>query len=283
MTMITKEEMKRRRHKVIQHWKKEKDSGRTIVDLARECNVTPETYRKYLREVGEDPKGRVFTYECDRSYFRVIDTQEKAYWLGFIYADGNISVSKGNFYNLSITLSEKDEGQLEKLRKALNTNIPIKRRKTTNPHTGKPSKMSRLDIGSKELTSDLASHGCTPKKSLTKKFPSLEEEMYPHFLRGYFDGNGSFIVSKTNYFAIQLASSVYFLQGMMDFLEETLSIRPKKIYHPLNAKSDDWGTWKCVQKEASTLAEYLYEKSTIHLDRKYQKLVDYKKGNIGEG
>ena len=77
--MISKEEMKLRRDKVIKNWEINKDKGRFITELAKECNVTPETYRKYLREVGFksievysdyqkkpaiDDKCEMFIYEC---------------------------------------------------------------------------------------------------------------------------------------------------------------------------------------------------------------------------
>ena len=48
-------------------------------------------------------------YDIDKDYFKVIDTEEKAYWLGFIYADGSISsqplknLTRKN-YNFEISL-----------------------------------------------------------------------------------------------------------------------------------------------------------------------------------
>nr|DAG90196.1 MAG TPA: endonuclease [Crassvirales sp.] len=55
--------------------------------------------------------------EFNRDFFSVIDTEEKAYWLGFLYADGFISAS-GNTVGLSISL--KDIDHLKKYNNALN-------------------------------------------------------------------------------------------------------------------------------------------------------------------
>ena len=275
--MLTKEEMRRRRDIVINNWELNKDNNSCITSLAKECCVTPETYRKYLREVGIDPKGRVFTYKCNRSFFKVIDSEEKAYWLGFLYADGNICIQENNAYILSLCISKVDEHHLHAFRVALNTDIKIYDKHHINPHDGSNLIASRIDISSKELCFDLIDKGCVPAKSLIKKFPlpsKVPDHLLNHFLRGYFDGNGS-IIKSTNGLTLQLASSNLFLEGLMKFLLDKFNIRPKKIYHPKKSKSQEWGTWKCVNDEARIALDYLYKDATIYLERKYQKYVKY--------
>lgn len=284
--MISKIEMKRRRELVIQNWELNSEKGIPITKLAKECNVTPETYRKYLREVGYDPKGVKFTYTANRAYFNKIDTEEKAYWLGFIYADGNISIKEGQFYIMSISLAKKDEEHLYKFLNSIEANFKIYDKESPNPNNPEEKLIqARLDISSKEMCRDLIKYGCIPNKSLKKSFPKLKEPFIQHFLRGYFDGNGSIIFSSRKYLTVQLASSEIFLNQMQDYLGETLQLKHKKVYKPKKAKSDKWGIWKCVTVEAETLLNYLYDNSSIHLERKHQKykdIVDYKLGNIGE-
>lgn len=274
--MISKEEMKLRRDKVIKNWEINKDKGRFITELAKECNVTPETYRKYLREVGYDPKGVIYKYKCDRSFFKVIDTERKAYWLGFIYADGNVSIQEGNAYILSITLGEKDKHHLEKFQQDIGTNIKIYPKKAINPYTNLEVLTYRIDISSKELCMDLIDKGCTPCKSLTKKFPKgVPNNLMNHFLRGYFDGNGSLVFRKSNInYDINITSSIQFLNNLMDYLKSTLNITPTKIYLPKLRINDGWGTWYKRGREAKIVLDYLYQDSTIYLDRKYLRYKD---------
>lgn len=58
---------------------------------------------------------------------------------------------------------------------------------------------SRIQISSKTLTADLLKLGCTPRKSLTLKFPNdgifKSNDLIRHFIRGYFDGDGSVFIS----------------------------------------------------------------------------------------
>ena len=49
----------------------------------------------------------------DEHSFDVIDTEEKAYWLGFLYADGNVSNTKNE---VGITLQSSDIKHLYKFK-----------------------------------------------------------------------------------------------------------------------------------------------------------------------
>ena len=279
--------MRKRREKVIKHWKLNKDKNRPITHLARECNVTPETYRKYLREVGYDPKGVVYKYKANRSFFNEIDSEKKAYWLGFITADGNITIKRGSYYILSISVAKKDKEILVKFLEDLEADFPIYSKYSPDPNgSGKIFEQFRVDISSKEICEGLIKHGCMPNKSLKVRIPNLEDPYLKHFLRGYFDGNGSIIFNERRYLTVQVASSVSFLNDLIMLLESKLSITPKKIYRPKKAKNDKWGIWKCVTDEAERLLNYLYSDSTLYLERKYLKyreFVYYKSGKIGEG
>ena len=275
--MLTKDEMIKRRSVVINNWKDFGDKNYPITELAKQCKVTPETYRKYLREIGIEPVGQVFKYRCKRDFFKVIDTEEKAYWLGFIFADGNVSIQEKHAYILSLGLSIRDEPHLKLFKLALDTDIKIYHKKHTDPnnHSNKDAFEScRIDISSKELCRDLIDKGCIPAKSLKKKLPAyskVPKHLYRHFLRGYFDGNGSISISNKGYITVTLASSVALIEGLIILLQKELGIRPKKIYHPKKATNDSWGIWKCVTFEATLLLKYLYHDASIYLNRKYAK------------
>lgn len=141
------------------------------------------------------PKSR---YSINERYFEKIDTEEKAYWLGFIAADGCVQEGKSK-YRLSIELSIKDRGHLEKLAKAIDFSGPIyynKKHKQIYKNEAKIFLCDFLGITSKRMVLDLVKHGITQRKSKTIKPPNIQKKLYKHWIRGYFDGDGSVSLCK---------------------------------------------------------------------------------------
>ena len=100
-------------------------------------------------------------YNCNYDYFKIIDTPEKAYWLGFIMADGCVMISKRirklktyetiqQRYFLKIALSSVDTQHLEKFNQCINSSYPVK--EYINKTGYKPnSKYSRIIIEDKNI------------------------------------------------------------------------------------------------------------------------------------
>src|SRR6478736_4834234 len=130
-------------------------------------------------------------YELKEDSFESIDTPEKAYWLGFIAADGCI-YEKGA---LSIALAAKDRDVLVSFLKFLGANNPIKSMviKSSN---GITAEYCKIVISSKRMIGDLIRHGLTPRKSLTLKPPMLKENLRRFYILGYFDGDGGISFAK---------------------------------------------------------------------------------------
>jgi hypothetical protein len=119
-------------------------------------------------------------------YFKTIDTIEKAYWLGFLYADGYITKDNNG---LQIALAIKDEEHLDKFIKIIGANKDCKRYYGPYKTAGKSV---QIKITDKAFCSYLINHGCVNKKSLIIRLPKLGgEELYKAFLSGYYDGDGT--------------------------------------------------------------------------------------------
>jgi len=118
-------------------------------------------------------------------YFQEVNTKEKAYWLGFLFADGSIVSNR-----VGLCLSSKDLIQIEKFCDTIGldkNNIKHRIRKCRN----KSYNTSELFVKSKKMVHDLGNYGCIAKKSLRLKFPLLErEDLYMAFILGYYDGDG---------------------------------------------------------------------------------------------
>ena len=151
------------------------NSGKGVTEIGKLLNLDRAAVSRNLKKLGFDTSRNTLI----KDIFHIIDTEEKAYWLGFLYADGY--VSKYNQVEVSLTL--EDEDHLIKLKNFINTNTEII----------KDDHRCRLLFCSKELAKDLANLGCVNNKSLILTFPTEEQvpqELLRHFLRGYVDGDG---------------------------------------------------------------------------------------------
>ena len=143
------------------------------------------TIRKWLNEANVFVSRR--TNIKNVNFFQDINTEEKAYWLGFIYADG--CILKGKI--LDIGLSKKDSEHLQKLSDIFDVALyfysPI------SSQTGKTYESVRLVIRSKKVYNDLVDHGIEERKTYSKTTQILtyiSTDLLHHFIRGYFDGDG---------------------------------------------------------------------------------------------
>lgn len=204
--------------------------GKTIKEVSEIFGVSYKKVRKILVENKVKIRGFLGTrtrenlatnkkYIFDENYFENIDNDEKAYWLGFLFADGcvldrkNSKNPNGRGMVLEVGLKGEDFWQLFNLRKCLKSNNPIRYKKVKLGD--KEYDSYRFCVASKKLCEDLIKLGCVPRKSLTLKYPeSLEEIYFPSFVRGYFDGDGWFSFIKTEKQAIY---SLGFI-GTIEFL-----------------------------------------------------------------
>lgn len=154
------------------------------------------TIKKVLQEYGIKLRTKSQShFQDDRkeNFFSVIDSEEKAYWLGFFAADGCVHDKY-----FSIILQKRDREHLEKLRNILNiTTVQIRDYSQKSP-TGKILDYSVFSVGCKQIVEDLKKHGITERKSLILQPPKIPEDFAYDWIRGYFDGDGCLSYSKIN-------------------------------------------------------------------------------------
>ena len=140
-------------------------------------------------------------YKLNEKYFDVLDTPEKAYILGFIFADGGIARVRGVSYRLDFSQHANGREVLEFIRKQLQYTGPILYDQPNNLG-GTIFLRDRLQICSKYLAESLEQYGILPNKSLTLGAPKkLPKQFVGSFLRGLFDGDGSvgmYLVNRTS-------------------------------------------------------------------------------------
>ena len=221
--------------------------------------------KKIVRSVADSHK----KYTFNNHYFDDIDTEEKAYWLGFIYADGYIiNGIKGKINDtFGITLSEKDIGHIKKFKKCVESNHKI--------HTYKNSYntySSYIKITDQHFVDTLISKGVLRNKSLILRFPTediVPKKLIFHFMRGYFDGDGSFKKNGTNAYDMSILGTKEFLTEFKTVLNVDNKIKKARKNSNVNNYELTFGGMIKVKH----FSKKLYENANIYLDRKYERYL----------
>lgn len=213
-------------------------------------------------------------YTINENYFDIINTEQKAYYLGLLYADGCNSPKTNS---IKISLQESDISILDRFNIEINSNRPLNFVKNKNP---KRKNFYILNITSKRMSEQLTKLGCFTRKSLILKFPTEEQvpaNLIQHFIRGYFDGDGSFYFykNKSQYKKLQisLTSTLDFCNYTKDTLYKILTINCG-IYRPKYSIKRNTTTRELRisgNKQVKIFLDWLYKDATIWLDRKYEK------------
>lgn len=209
----------------------------------------------------------------NHDYFKVIDSEEKAYWLGFIMADG--CVYKGSdkkSYRLQINLKSTDVEHLKKFQKAIGSSYKIQIKKV------REHEACLLKVNSTEMCKDLMGWNVIPSKSLICEMPELEDELKIHFIRGYFDGDGSIGLHKKRDVSTSIVGGEKILEQMKGHLAKN-GIPSKVRKSGKNRSTYTLAT--PVGKESMKFARWMYEDSNISLDRKLNRYEDYKMSPSG--
>lgn len=245
---------------IISEYKK----GKTLSALGREFGVSYSTIRNLLKRKGIKTEGNKHNFPRDEFYFSNIDSKEKAYWLGFLYADGCVH---SNSNEISITLKDRDH--LEKFRKAIKSNNKIG--ESIDKRFSSMPKIYHFSIKDKQLKSDLIKWGCLPNKSLSlTKIPNIPRDFVSHFIRGYFDGDGSLHwLNGTKNFRISFVGTAPFLKDIQKELGLSLSLGQQE-----GNKSKYFQV--AGRKQVPMILDYIYKDSdeNIRLTRKYKNYLD---------
>lgn len=252
----------------------------SITKCANKFNINRQTLAKHLNilNIHEDRRKK---YKIDSNFFNVIDTEEKAYWLGFLTADGCI---KDNRSQLTLKISIKDIEHLEKFNNTLkySKNISIE---SQSKNSFSKNKLCCVIINNKNIYNDLKKLNIYSNKTTCEKMPpagSIPDKLINHYIRGIFDGDGWFSWSEyyskyknkkykyyTAEFGIGMGKEI--LESIKDILERELNvscitIKPIKSIFRYRIRSN---------KDIFKIMNFLYQDATIFLERKKEKYLEY--------
>lgn len=211
--------------------------------------------------------------EVNEKYFDDINTEEKAYWLGFIWADGYVSTSAP----WTLIIQIKDTEHLKKFSDAIMYKGTIK--KSNSGGFENSSEMSRLVICRKYICEALNKLG---KNNSELFIPKIQEDLINHFIRGFFDGDGSVYTylksgipknAKRRYTYNKIECSIIGKMSILSNIKENLY----DIKTRYKDSKTEYMKYLCISNNEDVIKffNYLYKDATVFLERKYLKFINY--------
>lgn len=235
----------------------------SITELAKEINIDRHTLTEILKRNNsyEDRYKR----NVDIDFFEKIDTEEKAYWFGFISADGHIGKNRNS---IKITLALKDKKHVEKFKKSIKSehSIVIRKHEAFN----NVFEAAEIVINNKKIHSDLYNLGLRNLKVNHLLPKDVPDELMHHYLRGLYDGDGWFTLTPRS-----REIGIGMNRPILEFFD-------KQIVKFLKIKSRSVKEYKSISRyrvahkdDIKKILDWFYEDATVYLDRKYEKYKEF--------
>lgn len=253
---------------VIQNYDK-----KSSTELAKEMNISSSAISGVWHRNELKGKTRRVYYLLNEDYFEKIDSQDKAYFLGFIGSDG--CLFKPNVKNkqniLKISIHKQDEKILKMLKEYLQTNKPISNNGT----------YVSLEISSNKIFNDIEKLGLSTNKTYKNTIANIPKQFMPSLIRGYFDGDGSIGNHKS---ILKASVSIAGYQSNMDKFKEYLeenNIYASIVYDKRDKNKAIDGSQFCSLCFGNKTSKYsflklIYENSNnLYLDRKFNKSMEF--------
>lgn len=241
---------------IYQQIKQEYNNGMSLTSIGKKYHVDRGKLSKRLKKDGVEIINHQNEVTFNENFFDVIDTEEKAYWLGFMYADGYVSKKDGG---IELSLKSSDINHLRKFTKSLDF---------TNKHLFQDDIRCRITFRNKHMRQSLINLGCVPQKSLILTCPNKTQVpsfLFNHFARGYVDGDGYIGIGLNHKKErtkprINVLGTEKFLTGFVSNLGWKNNIRKHNNIF-------------CVEYSGKYVMDYLdqiYSNAMFYLDRKYE-------------
>lgn len=237
--------------------------GETMESLSENYNITIKTIRGRLveqnveiRDISEIQTKHHFNHR----YFETIDSSGKAYWLGFLFADGNVS---SRLKDVALTLHSKDEEHLHKFLECIEYDGPGAVYDVNVNGFGGDRVFKKICLRSEQMCADLITHGCTPNKSFDLESPlGLPVQFNNDFIRGVLDGDG--YISAAGPAAVEIVGAY----GLMKWIADNTGMKEPRPHKSI------WRT-RANGEHALDIMRDLYTPGGTSLARKQERVNKY--------
>ena len=222
-------------------------------------------------------------YFFNEHYLDFIDTKDKAYILGFLFADGSNFSPK---QTVSMSLQECDKYILEYISKEFEQTRELEFIDYSNKHDFGYNYVNqyRLLLFSKHLCDTLTSYGMIRAKSYSMDFPTcIPHLLLKYFVLGYFDGNGGLTVTKnSNSYSVyvSITSTFSFCNSLKEILEKELNLSSLKVSEASNHNGITATLSISKRNECMLFLNWIYEDAEHYLIRKHNKYLLCKQNNV---
>lgn len=241
--------------------------GMSCCDLSVHFSISIPTVYKYLYQMNtpmRDLHTSHLKHKLNNDYFSSISNQETAYWAGFIAADGSVASN-----SLRIGLALKDKEHLELFSKHLESSAPV------SVHHYNKNGNANFEVCSRQIILDLGKIGIVPRKTTILTWPNLPYHLLRHYLRGYFDGDGSISFSKkTREPRFSLCGNIEFLIKCQQFLMAECQLKATKI-SPAGSSMVAYNLAYGGTQQVPRIANFLYREADVCLERKRDVMRHY--------
>ena len=230
-------------------------NGEAIMNIRKDYNVSHNAINRVLKENNVAIRGNRKHFYND-NVFKKIDTAEKAYWIGFITADGYINEDK-NF--MRIKLQEKDKAHLYKFMNFIGGDEGMIKYEFHNI-TG--NKQWYIEVNGKSFIKSLVDLGIRQRKSSNEQWcDKIPEEYIKDYIRGIIDGDGHISLDRKNF---NICNSYSLLKNLQRYLIKKYNTTETNIYEHCHTKR------LYVTVNAVAILIDLYYENCVSLDRKYK-------------
>ena len=242
--------------------------GKSVPELSKQYQIKTGTIYSWTKEANISRSKGVKSLCNNIEYFDTIDTEMKAYMLGFIIADGNVSIHN-NQYSLKIKIQRQDRYLLEKLLEELDcTNaITDTREKTTFAKT--EHDYSGISITSRHLVESLINLKVIPAKTGYEEMPVILKHLERHMIRGFFDGDGIACCTDKNH-AFGFVGNGFITQQILQMIGGEWE---QVTQHPHWITKNLYQTTTSKESRIKHLYHYMYDNSSFYLVRKHDKFL----------
>lgn len=260
-------------------------NGRGITEISNEVHKTRANVHRILYILfGKEnivKTRKIYTksgrkWNLNEYYFETIDTEDKAYFLGLLYADGCVS---GNHNEILLQLNYRDVELIEKFNIAIEYDRPItdiQPKIVTGFNKGNGGwreLMKGTTIASVRFKKYCIQQGLYPRKSLTLTFPTEEQvpkELVRHFIRGYFDGDGYVSDVKNKQAVVSFAGTKDVCDSIKTIITQETGVNVTVTYH-----NNIWYAKIAGRFQISKIYQWMYKDSSVYLNRKYIRFQEW--------
>lgn len=259
----------------LQEIKQKVDSNYSLELICSEYNISMASLLRRIQNNKWEKGRRKNIYNFNEHYFDNIDDEHKAYWLGFLTADGYILSARHRegrpheSQSFGFSISMKDKELFDYFKQDLEATNPVNVYKNSGSFNA-TNYCGRILLTSQHTVDTLKKYGIVENKTFITTMPEIEEHLIPAWIRGYSDGDGSISRDKNNRLSWGLCGTKELLTGIQEFFGFNYKLSQRFPERHNNNWSLKVAGWINVPSALSII----YKDATIYLKRKYDKYVE---------